>query len=138
MIFKMKPLINIFQSNDIELLETRLRTLAISSLTHLSSSAVVTPKKFGLYGCNILHLNDSTISVSSRNNVVVSCKRIGFLNTKRALRRKDTTTSDSPDLKKSIKICGGCFSKKKCALSGSQRSIIRSSIASSVVHLVGI
>ena len=49
MILKMKPLINMFQSDGIELLETRLRTSAISSLTHLNSSAVVIPKKFELY-----------------------------------------------------------------------------------------
>ena len=39
--------------------------------------------------------------------------RIGFLKSDRALWRKDTTTSDSPDLKKSTKISSGCFGKKK-------------------------
>ena len=115
-----------------------LRILARSSSTHLGSS-VVAPKKFEFCCCNILHLNDSTISVSSGNNAVVSCKsRIGFLNNRRALWRNVTTTRGSLDLKKPIKIRGGCLSDRKSALNGSLRLIIRSRTESSVVHVVGV
>ena len=110
-----------------------------SSSIHLSRSAVFAPKQLEFCRSSILPLNDSTISVSCGNNADVSCKsRIGFLNNKRALWRNATTTIDSSDLKKSIKIRGGRLSDRKYTLSGSQRSIIRSRTDSSVVHLVGV
>ena len=116
-----------------------LRTSARSSSIglHLSRSAVFAPKKLEFCHSNILPLIDSTISASCGNYADISCKsRIGFLNNKRALWRNATTTRDSSDLKKSIKIRGGRLSDRKYTRSGSQRSIIRSRTDSSVVHQV--
>ena len=47
-------------------------------------------------------------------------------------------TSGVLDFKKFSKMRGGHFSERKCAWSGSQSSIIRSSTASRVSHRVGV
>ena len=47
-------------------------------------------------------------------------------------------TSDVSLLKKFSKIRGGRFSERKCAWSGSQSSIIRSSTVSKVSYRVGV